>query len=95
MLTVKLKKLFICLATTTYVLMMLGCSKLIVESQPLMVPSNLRIPCPPMKELSDGKASTILRWSNDTAYQYGGCSDKHQSTLLLIDNYNRSLKHGN
>lgn len=60
-----------------------------------MIPANLRIPCPPIQELTDGKASTILRWGNDTVYKHDGCASKHQSVILLIDDYNRSLTNGN
>lgn len=60
-----------------------------------MVPANLRMPCMKIQELSDGKGSTILRWSHDTVYQYSDCSDKHKSIILLIDSYNRSLDNGN
>ena len=47
-----------------------------------------------IQELSDGKGSTILRWSHDTVYSHSDCSDKHKSTILLIDEYNKGLVNG-
>ena len=91
----EVEKLCLCLATAMSVWIMMGCSHSIAQSQPLMIPANLRMPCMKIQELSDGKGSTILRWSHDTIYSHGDCSDKHKSTILLIDDYNRRLTNGN
>lgn len=60
-----------------------------------MVPSNLRQRCPQIQELTDGKNSTVIRWTNDFIFDYGDCADRHQSTILIIDEYNKRLINGN
>ena len=88
----RLKKLLVFLVTLMSALILLGCSTSIVKSPQLTVPASLTTPCLPIQEMSDGKGSTVFRWAIDTSYQYADCSDKHKSTLLLIEEFNKGLK---
>jgi len=46
-----------------------------------LIPANLRQPCPPLAELRDGEAGTVLRWGVNAARMYRECRDRQQKLV--------------
>jgi hypothetical protein len=61
--------------------MMMGCQ----QSMPLVIPANLKTPCPDLLKLESGQGKEILRVMVDDRRKYVECSQRHAAIVLLVE----------
>ncbi len=76
MLSLKLSSVIVC------AWLMTACaSPPVLSTPPTPLQASLREPCPPLNQLTDGSAASVLRWIEQTAKAYGVCASRHLETV--------------
>lgn len=61
--------------------MTMGCQ----QPMPLVIPANLKTPCPDLLELKSGQAKEVLQVMVDDRRKYVDCQAKHKAIVSTIE----------
>lgn len=61
--------------------MTMGCQ----QSTKLVIPANLRMPCPDLQKLQSGQAKEVLQVMVDDRRKYVDCQKRHAAVILIAD----------
>lgn len=77
----KCKRSWNVLFISTLVLMMMGCA----SSTKLVIPANLKTPCPNLLKLESGKGKDVMPVMIDDRRKYVDCSQRHAAVIGIIE----------
>lgn len=60
---------------------MMGCQ----QSIPLVIPSNLKMPCPDLQKLESGQAKEVLQVMIDDRRKYVDCQQRHAAVISIVE----------
>lgn len=60
---------------------MMGCQ----QSTKLVIPANLRMPCPDLQKLESGQAKEVLQVMVDDRRKYVDCQQRHAAVILITE----------
>jgi len=69
----------------TSALMLTACAPLTPRYEGPQIQASLRQNCPPLAEVRDGTAGTVLRWGVGAAQMYRECADRHKALVQAIN----------
>ena len=61
--------------------MTMGCQ----QPMPLVIPANLKTPCPDLLELKSGQAKEVLQVMVDDRRKYVDCQSRHKAIVSIIE----------
>src|SRR5690606_27089259 len=61
-------------------LMTMGCQ----QSMPLVIPANLKTPCPDLLELKSGQAKEVVQVMIDDRRKYVDCKQRHAAIIEIV-----------
>lgn len=59
----------------------MGCQ----QSTPLVIPANLKTPCPDLQKLESGQGKDILPIMIDDRRKYVDCQQRHKAIISIIE----------